>query len=159
MEQQHFSPHDTLLWEAFEYNYVPKNADWYWGVAFVTLILVGASIAFNNILLAGVLAVGAVVFILNAIKKPRYMKFSLTPRGVAIGNEFHPYSALRSFYIEESEDSSKLIIQPQKKLSLYLIIPLEPALEYEAKLYLLRFIPEEEHHEPLMYKIMERFGF
>ena len=153
-------PTHTISWETLEYAYTEKNADWFWAVGLVAIALAVGAIVWENVLFAILVLVGTGTLVLHAVRKPRLIVFSITPREILMGGERHTYSSLHSFWVSnEHAGDPKRILQSQKTLSPYLVLPLGDADENEVRDYLLHYLREVEHHEPLSYKIMERLGF
>jgi hypothetical protein len=150
---------DQIEWTAPEFNYTPKDPDWYWTVGIIITTLVIISILSGNLLFAIVLIVGGSALSYQAGQKPELIEFSADQRGIRIDDTLYPYSSLQSFWVENNPHEQKLILQSEKTLMPYIIAPIEEVDPEELRHFLLQFLPEEHHKEPLSQKIMEYLGF
>lgn len=150
---------EQIEWTAPEFNYTPKGPDWYWTVGIITTTLVIIAILSGNILFAIVLAVGGSALGYQAGQKPELIEFSADQRGIRIDDTLYPYSSLQSFWVENNPREQKLILQSEKTLMPYIIAPIEEVDPEDLRHFLLQFLPEERHQEPLAQKIMEYLGF
>lgn len=150
-----------LTWRGHEYVHTEKTADWYWALGLIAVAGAVASLLFNNVLFAILILFGAFVLALFASRKPKEVEFSLTQRGIRINAVLYPYQSLESFAIDELTPTHvpKLIIESKQTFSPTLIIPLEHVSADHIHDYLLDFLPEDEHIEPLSHRIMEWLGF
>jgi hypothetical protein len=150
---------EVVVWDAPEYHYTEKTADWYWVLGIIAAALVIIFIVFNNILLAILVALAAFVIGLYAHRKPEIVHHELQLRGVLVGDSFYEYHSLDSFWIENDPVSPKIILKSKKLLMPYIIIPAEDVSLNELHDYLIRRLPAVEHHEPVAYRVFEYFGF
>lgn len=150
-----------ITWKAHEYIYIEKGQDWYWILALVAITGAVASILFNNVLFALLILIGAGVMAVLAARKPDLVQFSLTQRGMRIDDTLYPFSSLKSFAIAEVSPRHipKLIFEPRSHFAMHIYIPLENVDVDHVHDFLLDFLPEEDHQEPLIHHIMEWLGF
>ncbi len=153
---------EGISWRAYEFAHQPKTSDWYWAVGIVTLGAVLASVFFNNIILAILLAVSSLSLLLHANKPPRLLEYHLTSRGLIIDKQLYPIATIESFWVDEYENGvAKLILKSTKKMMVYIIAPLVPDVTSDEirHFFFQNRIPEVEHHEPVSQQIMEYLGF
>lgn len=150
---------EKIEWTAPEFNYTPKGPDWYWTVGIITTTLVIIAIITSNLLFAIVLIVGGFALSYQAGQKPDIVEVAVDNRGVRMRDTLYPYSSLRSFWIENNPHEQKLILQSEKTFMPYVITPIEDVEPEQLRHYLLQYLPEEHHKEPLSQKIMEYLGF
>ena len=150
-----------LEWSAHEYEHIEKTTEWYWALGLVAVAGAIAALLANNVLFALLILIGAFVLALLASRPPRIVHFSISQRGVRIDDDLHPYNSLKSFAVHEisSDHVPKLIIETSRMIAPHLVIPLEGVHADDVHKYLARFIPEEDHVEPLSHRIMEWLGF
>lgn len=150
-----------IAWSAHEYTHYEKTNDWYWTLGIIAIAGAVASVIFHNVLLAFLILLGAFVVAIYASREPELVEFELSSRGVRINKTMYPYRSLESFWVEHHEQhpSPKLLIKSQKMLMPLIIIPLEHMYPEEIRNYLLPYLQEEEHQEPLAHHIMEILGF
>ncbi|MEA2112951.1 MAG: hypothetical protein U9P50_03205 [Patescibacteria group bacterium] len=148
---------EKLSWQALEYEYKDKSADWFWVVWIISLSIAITAYLFNNILFGIFIIISAFSLSIYASRRPSLLNFELSEKGISINEKLIPFNSLRSFWIE---DDLKIILQAKRKSTPYIIIPLDKSLDTnKIKEYLLEKLEEEEHHETLSQKIFERLGF
>lgn len=152
---------ERLSWEAHEYIHTDKHPDWYWALGLLTIAGAVAAILFSDYLFAVIIVITGFVLALFASRKPDVVRFTLTQRGVRINEKLYPYQSLESFFIEElhHEYTPRLLLKSKHFFVPLLVIPLEGVDADQVHDYLLDFLMEEEHAEPLVHKVMEYFGF
>ncbi|MBI2476375.1 MAG: hypothetical protein HYV67_03985 [Candidatus Taylorbacteria bacterium] len=150
---------EPLVWETFEYVYREKSADWYWAVSIIAVSMAVTSVLFNNVLFAIFIALSFFTLMLYAKRKPHLLQIRLDERGIQEGRARHPYSSIESFWVESRFGDFKIIIKSKNKASPYIIIPIEDVNADEVRNHLKKYLPEEEHSEPLAKRIMEYLGF
>lgn len=160
VSHQPTGPRVPIEWEAYEYLHTEKNHDWYWALGLIAVAGAVAALLFSNVLFAILILIASFVLAVFASRKPDLVKFSLTQRGVRINNDLYPFSTLTSFGIDESHPTTpKLIIQSSKALVPKLTIPLDNVDVDAIHHFMLNFLPEDDHVEPLTHRVMEYLGF
>lgn len=150
---------DEITWTAPEFNYTPKGPDWYWSVGIITTTLVVIAFLSRNLLFAIVLIIGGLSLGYQAGQKPGIIEVTVNNRGIRIKDTLYPYSSLQSFWVENNPHEQKLILQSQKTFMPHIITPVEDVNPEQLRHFLLQYLPEEQHKEPLSQKIMEYLGF
>jgi len=152
---------EELYWEAEEFEYIHKTNDWYWAVGIIAGAIAIGSIIYENLLFAIFIIIASVALVMQSARKPILLKIRLNTRGITIGNKLYPFNTLESFWIEKTEDIEKdtLIIKSRKVAMPYIVVPVKETEAITIERYLSDFLEEEELHEPLAQKIMERLGF
>jgi hypothetical protein len=152
------SPKDSIHWQALEYEYHEKTADWFWALGIITIALSAIAVLLNNILFAIFILLGAATLALYAVRKPELVSFEINNRGIVINKTLYPYSTLESFGIE-TDGPPKILVKSKKMFVPYLVMPVsEEAIDF-ARTYLLQYLEEQEHREPFSVKLMEYLGF
>ncbi|PIP86953.1 hypothetical protein COW81_02895 [Candidatus Campbellbacteria bacterium CG22_combo_CG10-13_8_21_14_all_36_13] len=150
---------EQISWDAEEFEHRPKSNDWYWAVGIITAAIAVASIMFENIFLAIFIVISSLALILQSAQKPRLLNISIDNRGILINKRLFPFNSLESFWLEKTEHEDKLIVKSKKALMPFIIIPVHQVDSMEIEQFLIEHLKEEELHEPLAQKIMERLGF
>ena len=150
-----------LKWQAHEYNHYERSTDWYWAVGIVTLSVVALSIIFNDFLLAVLFLVSIFTLMLYAHRKPLLVDYEINKKGVRVEKTIYIYSNIESFWVDSHVDhhAPKLILRSTKMIMPIIVIPLTEVHPDDIHSYLIEFLPEEEHHEPLSHKLIELLGF
>ncbi len=148
-----------IEWETYDRKAQKHSADWYWATGIIAVSLVVTSVILNNILFAILIFICAVVLFLRTLQTPELTSYTLTSKGVWSGKDFTPFTLLESFWVEEGDNESKLIIKPLTVTSPFMILPIADIDPEAIRQFLADHLFETEHHEPLSRKIMEYLGF
>ena len=152
---------DPISWEAHEYLHFEKGRDWYWALGLIAVAGAVAALLYNNVLFAVFILISAFSLALFASREPEIVQFSLTQRGLRVNDVLYPWQSLESFGIDSAveEEAPKLILESRKPFAPKLSIPLENVNADAVHDFLLDFLPEDEHYEPLTHRVMEYLGF
>jgi len=144
-----------IQWKTQEHIKQKHGSDWFWTIGTVALGFVIAAIIFDNVLLAVLIVVATVALILQTIKKPPLVTFTINDEGVMIGKTLYAYEDLESFSITEKN----ILIKSKKKLMPFITIPLPEKSRDDIHTLLYTYLLEKEHTEPVADTIMEELGF
>jgi hypothetical protein len=148
-----------IRWHAPDFITYEKSADWYWIVGVITITLSVAGFIFGNVLFGILVIIASVALTLQSSRDPEMREFIINRRGVKIDNILYPYSTLKSFWVENNPHEQKIMLMSERVLMPYIVIPIEDVDPEEIRDYMIQYVPEEEHQEPLMQKVMEYLGF
>lgn len=151
------------MWQAHEHEFHERSHDWYWAVGIVAVSSALAAAILGNILFGLLIIMAAFILALRASKQPDMVSVELSERGIRIDKTLYPYRTLDSFYVTHPEPGTrmepKLLVQSKKPLVPLLIVPfasdIHPDMIHD---YLIKYIPEEEHREPLSHHLLEMVG-
>ena len=150
---------EKISWHTIEYPHQEKNVDWYWIVGIVTLSIAVIAIIFNNLIFAILIIVCSFTLSLFASKKPEVVKVEINYFGVTFGKTHYPYAHLDSFWVETREHTPKIILKSKKVFMPFIVIFIEEVPEEKVHEILLKYLPEHEHVEPFLEKLLIYFGF
>jgi hypothetical protein len=150
---------DKISWNTVEYLHKEKNPDWYWIVSIITISIALISIILNNIIFAILIIISSFTLALFASKKPEVITITLDSAGVLMGKNRYLYKDLDSFWIEVRDSYPRILFKSKKIIMPYVVILIEDTDQEKIKEFLLEYLPEEEHSEPLLEKILLYFGF
>ena len=148
-----------FAWEGREYEFGEKGADWYWALGIIATAAVIASILFNNILLALVIATGAGAIAIRAAKHPRIHRFTIFEDGIAIDDTLYPFVSMLHFSVLEYMDPvlpPALSIKTKHVLSPHILIPIvghDPLTVYD---YVSLHVPDGNHEHSVLDRFIER---
>ena len=149
-----------LSWQAPEYNYNQKSADWFWIVGIFSLTLFAVALIFNNTLFAIFIIIAGFTIAMYGARRPRIIQFSITIRGFQIGKNLFPYNTLKSFWIHYDPPFKKeLVIQSEKMFMPHIKIPLGDTDPNDIREILLKFLKEKEYEESLIDAIGDYLKF
>ena len=149
-------------WHNREYAHNPKSADWYWALGIIAAAAVIASALFGNYLLAVLAVIAALALALHAAKQPPLHTFRSTEQGLLIGEELHPYKAMKSFSMLEHVEGELppwISIKVDSWLSPHLVIPLEGVDADGVYAHFLAHVEEDEHHHAITDLVATWLGF
>lgn len=151
--------HTLIAWEAPEHHHTEKNSDWYWILGIVAVAGAVLAILFNNILFAFFILIGAFTAALHAERSPKIVRMGISQRGVIVEDKLYPFSSLESFWIEDHEHHPEIIIKSAHFFMPFIILPIKDSDPDHIHSIMAQFLPEVEHHETALHKLMEHFGF
>lgn len=150
---------DPLHFQTYEYEYRERNADWFWAVGIITIALSVTAIILHNVLFAFVIVLSGFVLSLYAARPPKEIDVIIDEKGIRIDNTFYAYPSLESFWIEEHDEYSKILIKSQRLLMPYIVISLGDMDTEKIGLTLNQHLPKIFHAESELQKMMEYLGF
>lgn len=150
----------ALRWETYEYEHKERGRDWFYMIGIIAAGAAIAAIILGDVLFALLILLGAFVLALYAVKPAPLTEVELSPRGVNLGGQFHPYRLFKSFWVlERPNNRHKLLLVPTRTLSPILSIPLAETIEAEeVHTFLMHYLAEEERHEPIVDIWAEKLG-
>lgn len=149
-----------LSWEAPEFTYRKKKADWYWALGLIIVAGIILAIIDKNFLL-GVLVIlaGGLVFFFSQ-KKPDTISVELSNQGIKMNESFYTYEKIDSFWITGNDEGWQLMIHIHRIASPLVTLPIpddiNPVALREA---LLDYLPEQEKIEPWSHRMSDYIGF
>ena len=145
-------------WQAHEYAFEEKSADWYWALGIIAVAAFIACVLFGNVLLGFVVLAAAAAIALQAAKHPRIHRFAIFDHGILIDQNLYPYEHMLHFSVLEYVDPTlppALSIKTKSILNPHLLIPIEdhdPLAIYE---YVLNHLPEGNHERSVIDRIVD----
>ena len=147
-------------WEADERYYREKTDDWFWALWIIAITCAVAAIIFHDLLFGILILVAAFTLHLASLRPPRKISCEVNEDGIKVGQYFYPYEMLESFSIDtQTVGSNKLILKTKKIFVPFVTAPLENVGVRELADFLGKHLKRGNLREPLLQKIMDRFGF
>ena len=151
---------NKISWRALEYKRKEKTTDWYWAVIIITLSIAIISFFLHDTLFGLLIIVATISLLLFSSKEPKTVTISIDKRGIVIEKDMYPFATLEAFWVDIlDENEPKMIVRSKKKILPLVIIPIEEHHHLDIRDFLLKYLPEQEMHEPVSHKIMEKLGF
>ncbi len=150
---------EIITWSVPEYKHKKRSIDWYVALGIIGVTSSVASFILENILFGILILIGIFTLAIYGVREPKIMEVELNKRGVFENNKIYPFNTLKSFWVEEYSEEPKIIIQSEKPLMPYIIIPIGNMDPDKIRDFLNKHLDEEEHYEPLSHKLMEYLGF
>ena len=148
-----------ISWNAPSHLYIEKGQDWYWAVGIITLAIAVVSFIFGNIIPGVFVIVAAIALVAHASRPATIVTYEINDRGIVADGILYPFVSLDSFWVPHDEYPSKVIIKSRKLFMPLIVIYIDNINPESIREVLLHYIAETEHREPLLKKVMERFGF
>ncbi len=148
-----------LSWQTIEYLHHEKTSDWYWIVGIVTTSIALISIILNNIIFAILIIVSSFTLSLFASRKPGIIQINIDDTAVVVDKSIHKYKELDSFWVETRENIPKVLLKSKKIFMPFIVVFIEDIEPEKVREALLQYLPEEEHTEPFLEKLLLYFGF
>ena len=137
----------TLQWIAPAHLKTHRTTDWYWALGIIAIFGTVACVIWGNILFAIIIALGAIMIIVMAIREPRELEIEITPDGIHIDHDFYPYPSIYSFWVADYAAQPKLFLSTTGLIHPHITIPLTPdAQSHHVRSYLEQYLPEESGH-------------
>lgn len=152
---------EKIEWHTPETKLLEHGPDWFWIVGIIAFG--GAVLAawFDNVIFSGFIILAAAVAMLKARMPRAFVYCELSRAGVRVDNVRYPWSELVSFWVIDTEDHDRVILRPRRAFATLVVIPFEshdvPAEQIRD--YLLEYLNEQYLEEPVLVKILERWGF
>ena len=106
---------EGIRWAVLTHEHRERTADWYWALAVVSLVGIGLSIYFGNVLFALIIAIGALSIGVLVARGPREHDVHVHPRGVTVDGTLYPYPALQSFWVHVEEPIYEVEVEPDEE--------------------------------------------
>lgn len=146
-------------WQAPEYHHTPKTADWFWGVAIVSITIAIISALIGDVLFGIFVVLAAFTMAIFAHRPPRTVTVQMGTRGILVEKKLYLYNEIESFWIELEERQPKILFKSKRFWMPYILVPLGDMHPDDIGDFLLHFLPETEHKEPLLQRLLEDVGF
>jgi hypothetical protein len=157
---QNKSAGDSVSWSASEFVHHEKSSGWHIIVIAGALIL-GVAIYFltKSIFGAVIIALVGIIFSIFGALKPKVLDYSITPKGVQIGNKHFDYLSFRSFAVIEDGQMPSLQLLPQKRFAVPITIYFSPADKDHIADVLGEYLPFEHQERDLVDKLSSKLRF
>lgn len=155
-----------MVWEEYSHLYFPKDKDWKWSVAIISITIALISFMFSNITFGVLILVATTILLLHAFKEPHIIRFEINTKGVRVNQEFWSFIDIRSFWIEDNREHhihSRILFSTNGILDSLLVIslPLNATNDeiHDIHEELVKILPEERMNESIFQKALEYLGF
>lgn len=160
MEPEHTDSNEPLLvWESHEFNPRNHSSDWYWIVGIITVAIIAMCIILGNPFLGIIIGLGVFLLAFITTQTPDLVPIAIFNKGIQIDQTFYAYKKLHSFAIVERDLIPKLILRSRFFLAPYHIVKIEGYHPDDVAELLKEYLPEDDHVEPILYKVLDYLGF
>ena len=150
---------EKIEWQAPEYIHTEKNNDWYWIVGIVSVSIALICIILNDTIFGLLILISAFALCLFASRPPKMIKHELSGIGIEKGAISHPYTEIKSFWIETTDRYPRIIFKIDHRFSPYFIFLIHPDDSDEIRAFLVEYLKEEKMTDSIFEKLLIYFGF
>jgi hypothetical protein len=150
---------EIISW-SFTYKAQDNKKNFYIALAVLIALALIVSILFNNYSLGAFLIIAVIIAVVFSRHPKEPMQVTISPTGVEIGPRKYLYRDIRSFWVFYTPNGPKeLSIEIKKWFSPYTLLPFPREISpIDLRAYLVKYIPEKEHHPSLVDIISRRLG-
>ena len=146
-----------LEWEAPEYPEHKKNADWYWYLALIAVLLLIFAVYQRSFLFGALIIIGWFTIMLYSARSPRIIKISIEEQGIFVEQNLYQWLNVKSFWIFNNK--KEISLELKKTIALHAKIPLGETNPQITREIILKFIPEKEQEESLIDNLSDLLKF
>lgn len=155
-----------MVWEEYNHLYFPKDKDWKWSVAIISITIALISFMFSNITFGMLILISTTVLLIHAFNEPKITRFEINTKGVRVNQEFWSFTDIRSFWIEDNREHhihSRILFSTSGLVDSMLVIslPLSATNDeiHDIHEELVKILPEVRLQESIFQKALEYVGF
>ena len=158
-------PEETLYqWQAPEFSYTHKPLGWYVGIfGFFAVLVVLAffflNTSFQKWITIGLLVVMAVATSVWASRKPKVLSYEVTNYGIAVNNKKYNFDDFRAFYEYMDYNQHSIDLVPGKRFGTLVSLPLATPEADDIIETIAHMVPEIEHNEDIIDRLVRRLRF
>lgn len=114
--EEEFDLSQPVNWQAKEFVHQEKDSKWFVLFGIVTVVFMAVAIfLMQSWTFAALLVVIAIVIVVLAKRPPRLMSYSLSEKGLHIGDTLHAFSDFRAFGIIHDGEEYSIMLIPTKR--------------------------------------------
>lgn len=147
-----------IRWQAFEHSHIERGSDWFIALGVTALAIALTSLILGNVFFALLIIAAAVALGLIAYKPPQPVDFEISEYGIRVGDIFHKFDNIISFWVEDGGDRPTLLVDTTKFLTPNLAIPLGSTNPQLVRAFLLEHVNEVPMKESMAHKVLEFIG-
>ena len=158
-------PEETMYeWQAPEFAFTQKPFGWYLGI--IAFFLGLSALAyflidglFQKILTIALLVIMAAATSVWAGRKPRVMNYKVTNYGVSLNDKKLTFDDFRAFYVYMDYNQESVALLPAKRFGTLVSMPLATPESEDILEVISHMVPEIEHSEDIIDKLVRRLRF
>lgn len=164
-EPENKVPEEILYqWQAPEFSYTHKPTGWYLAIFafFIGLCVLAFFFISSDIqkyITIGLLVVMAIATSVWAVRKPKVLSYTVTNYGVVVDNKHYSFDDFRAFYQYMDYNQLSIDLVPGKRFGTLVSVPLATPESDEILETISHMIPEIQHSEDVMDRIVRRLRF
>lgn len=148
-----------ITWTTLEFQENSRHRDWVWYAGLIAGLMAAVAFFYNNTFFGIFLILSGITVIIYSFHAPKELTVAISKDGVSINEELVPFSALRQFWLDESEKQDKLLLLGNTFLFPMIVLPVEGVTAQAIREALTPHIPEVQMRDSVSTKIFDRLGF
>ena len=148
-----------LQWTTLEFEQQERHRDWNWYTGLITVIAAALAFFYGDIFFGIFIIIAGITVIIYAHRPPKTLNVSIDDKGVSINDELIQYSAIKQFWLDETDKQDKLLLLVKGSLVPMIGLPLQGVTAEAVRAAIKPYAEEVEMRESRTIKIFERLGF
>lgn len=151
---------DEITWTASEFIDHEKRSGWYLTLLAITLASVAVVyLITRDVITAVVLVIIAIIFGVQASRKPRILTYKISDAGLQIEKRNYPFAQFKSFSIIDEGALESITLHPLRRFMTPITIYYPPEQADDIVDAMNYFLPHEEKDLDAIDKLMRRLRF
>lgn len=139
---------ELMTWEFPSHERPNRTPVWYVAAAILVVLLLIYAVVTSNFLFAVIVVIVAVLLTFNAYDQPQLIRFSITEKGILLGDRGYDFDEMKSFWVIYNPPTVKtLYLSFRSALRPDLPVRLLDQNPILIRALLLRFLPEDTTKE------------
>jgi hypothetical protein len=152
--------HVSLAWNALEYHFHEKSANWYIAVFIVVGTVAALSAIYGNYLLSTLSILAGFAIGLHGARRPRVVEMKIDDHGLRVGHRLFRYKQMKSFcLLRHPQEGTFLSVELDSMLTPRTSILLGDADPQDIHDALILRVPYEEYEESILDMLLRAVGF
>jgi hypothetical protein len=148
-----------VSWTTLEFEPKDRHPDWNWYAGLVAAIVAVIAFFYGDIFFGIFAIISGFVVIIYAIRPPKHLTIHIKQEGVSINEDLIPYTAIKQFWLDETDKQDKLLLLVSGAFIPLLSLPLQAITAETVRGALKPHVPEIEMRESRTIKIFDQLGF
>jgi hypothetical protein len=101
---------EPIVWTTMEFTEKERHTDWVWYAGLIALVVAIGSFLLHNLFFGIFAIIAGATVIYMAGHKPKELTISIEEKGIQVNEEFFAYTAIKQFWLDESQKPDKILI-------------------------------------------------
>jgi hypothetical protein len=150
-----------LSWKSAPYVSKHKSVDWFWILGLIVVLSGGLAWYLGNFAFAAVILIAGFVVGLYANDHIEEQSYTVTTKGIQIGEEFFPFEEIKSFWVfsEGLPSKRQLLLTLKRTFFVHTSIPLSGVDPDNVRLVMRKYVLEKRQLPALSDAVMDWIKF
>ena len=136
----------------------PKSPDWYWVVGIVATAGIIIAFLFENLLLATIVGLGAVLLMLLSRTGPQEVSCRVDHQDFLVNDTVYPLHDMEAYHIDHKHGELVLRFRTNDILMPVVVVHIPEEYLEEIDLLMRSVVPRERVDETMTHRVLEIFG-